>query len=112
MMQYKGYYAKTFIDEDAKLIHGELNGLRAVVTFQGRSVEEAEAAFHNSVDDYLDWCAARGKEPEKPFSGRFNVRIDPDLHAKAAVAASRLGISLNRFVEKALENEVICQLGV
>ncbi len=111
MMQYKGYYAKTSIDEDAKLIHGELNGLRSVITFQGRSVEEAEAAFHDSVDDYLDWCATRGKEPEKPFSGRFNVRVDPDLHAKAAVAAARLGISLNRFVEKALEDEAIYQLG-
>ena len=78
MMQHKGYYAKTFIDEDGKLIHGELNGLRAVVTFQGRSVEDAEAAFHDSVDDCLDWCATRGNEPEKPFPGRFNVRIDPD----------------------------------
>ncbi len=112
MMQYKGYYAETSIDEDAKLIHGELKGLRAVVTFQGRSVEEAESAFHDSVDDYLEWCAARGKEPEKPFSGRFNVRIDPDLHAKAAAAASRLGISLNRFVEKALQDESFSQLGV
>ncbi|MFH2114715.1 MAG: type II toxin-antitoxin system HicB family antitoxin, partial [Spirochaetota bacterium] len=104
---YKGYFGKTFIDEEAKLIHGELQGLRGVITFQGKSVEEAESAFHDSVDDYLDWCANRGKEPEKPFSGRFNVRIDPGLHAKAAVAASRLGISLNRFVEKAIEDEAM-----
>lgn len=107
MMHYKGYFAKTSIDEEAKLIHGELQGLRAVITFQGRSVEEAELAFHDSVDDYLDWCVQRGKDPEKPFSGRFNMRIDPDLHAKAAVAASRLGISLNRFVEKAIEAEAL-----
>lgn len=57
------------------------------------------------MDFYLDWCAERNKEPEKPFSGKLLVRTSPELHSRAAVAAARLGLSLNKYVEKAIEDE-------
>jgi predicted HicB family RNase H-like nuclease len=58
-----------------------------------------------SVDFYLEVCRDQGKEPEKPFSGRFVVRTSPDLHSRAATAAARLGLSLNKYGEKAIEDE-------
>jgi len=64
-----------------------------------------QKAFRDSVDDYLQFCATRGEEPEKPFSGRFPVRVSPALHRAAALAARRRGESLNAFVEHALERE-------
>jgi predicted HicB family RNase H-like nuclease len=102
-MHYKGYEAIVEFDADAGLFHGELVGLRDVVTFEGRSVEELQAALGDSVDDYLDFCASRGEAPERPFSGRFVVRTEPDLHRAAAVAAKRDGLSLNKWVAKALQ---------
>ena len=102
-MNYKGYEAIFEFDADAGCFHGELVGLRDVVTFEGRSVEELQAALADSVDDYLDFCASRGEAPERPFSGRFDVRTEPDLHRAAAVAAKRDGVSLNKWVAKALQ---------
>src|SRR5690348_5075496 len=102
MFEHKGYVGRPEIDEDAGLIRGEVAGLRAVVTFQGRTVDEARQAFRESIDDYLAWCAERGKPPEKPLSGRILVRSTPELHRALANRAVREGKSLNQVVVEAL----------
>ncbi|TVR62053.1 MAG: type II toxin-antitoxin system HicB family antitoxin [Spirochaetaceae bacterium] len=65
-------------DEQARIFHGEVIGLRDVISFQGTSVEELEKAMAESVDFSLAWCAERGKTPEKPFSGKLTVCIGYD----------------------------------
>jgi predicted HicB family RNase H-like nuclease len=104
-MKYKGYNGLVEIDDEAKIFHGEVIGLRDVITFQGKTVEELEKAMAESVDFYLEWCRERNKKPEKPFSGKFIVRTSPELHSRAAIAAARIGLSLNKYVEKAIEDE-------
>ena len=84
-MKYKGYIGRVEYDDDAKIFHGEVVGLRDVITFQGTTVAEIEKAFKDSVD-------------EKAFSGTFNLRIPPDLHAKLALQAKTMGLSLNSFI--------------
>ena len=79
---------------------------KAVITFYGTSVEELEREFRTSVDDYIEWCKEDGVEPEKPYSGKFNVRFSPELHEKAAVGAKILGISLNSFIERSVRDEL------
>lgn len=71
---------------------------RDVITFQGRSVDEIESAFRESVDDYLIFCSERGEAPDKPFSGRLMLRLPKDLHRDVFVGARRTGKSLNQFV--------------
>lgn len=66
MMEYKGYIGKVEIDEDAGILHGEIINIRDVITFEGQTVEELRQAFEESADDYLEFCAERGEEPEKP----------------------------------------------
>ena len=107
MMTYKGYIAKVEYDDENKVFSGMVVNTRSVITFQGTSVSELDNAFHESVDDYLDWCKEDGVAPEKPYSGRFNLRFEPELHQDAAIAAMDLGISLNRFVEKSVIDELI-----
>jgi len=65
MMNYKGYMGHGEYDAEAKLFHGEVIGLKDIITFQGTTVEEIEKAFRDSIDDYLMWCKERGEEPEK-----------------------------------------------
>ncbi len=101
-MSYKGYQARVAFDEEAEIFHGEVLNLRDVITFQGQSVAELKEAFADSVEDYLAFCKERGEEPEKPFSGQFLVRIEPDLHKALAAAARQAGVSLNKFVAMAL----------
>jgi predicted HicB family RNase H-like nuclease len=105
-MTFKSYEAIVEFDEDADIFHGEVVNLRDVITFQGRSVDELKRAFAESVDDYMAFCEARGKEAEKPFSGQFVVRAEPSLHKAMVGAAKRAGVSLNKWVTAALERAV------
>ena len=102
-MTYKGYQAKVEMDEEAGLFHGEVINTRDVITFQGRSVRELKKAFADSVDDYLEFCAARGEEPEKPFSGKFLVRVSPEMHREIMAEARQQGKSLNTYVSEKLQ---------
>lgn len=104
MMKYKGFEGVVQYDDDAKIFHGEVINTRTVITFQGTTVDEIETAFRDSVDDYLEWCAERGKEPEKPFSGKFVLRIPPELHRRLNLKAKRNNASLNSFIVKTLES--------
>jgi predicted HicB family RNase H-like nuclease len=106
MMRYKGYYGRVEYDDKAKIFHGELVGMRAVITFQGTNVEELEIAFKDSINDYLDWCKKRKKQPEKPFSGKLNLRMKQELHAKLASLAHQNKTSLNTFINNCLEKAV------
>jgi len=104
-MTYKDYTGIVTFDDEARIFHGEVIGLRDVITFQGQSVDELEKAMADSIDFYLDWCVERNKQPEKPFSGKVLLRTTSELHSRATVAAARVGLSLNKFIEKAIEDE-------
>jgi predicted HicB family RNase H-like nuclease len=104
MMQYKGYTGKVDFNDEADIFHGEVIGLRDVITFQGKTVDEVKEAFRESVNDYLGFCAKRGEEPEKPFTGKFMVRLPPDLHRKVYVPAKKSGSSLNSWILQTLEH--------
>jgi len=104
MMTYKGYHGTVSFDDESEIFHGEVTDLRDVVTFQGRSVDELKSAFQESIDDYLDFCSDRGEDPDKPYSGNFVLRIDPQLHRKLVALSRAEGESLNRWVESRLRS--------
>ena len=97
-MTYKGYSGSVRFDDEAELFHGEVIGLRDVVTFQGRTVDDLKQAFHDSIDDYLDFCESRDEDPDKPFSGKFLLRVDPVLHRRLAELSAHDGESLNNWI--------------
>jgi predicted HicB family RNase H-like nuclease len=101
-LKYKGYTGVVEFDEDSGSLHGRVIGLRDVITFQGESVAEVTQAFRDSVDDYLEFCARRNRDPEKPYSGQFVLRIDPRLHRTLSHAAEERGQSLTSLVEETL----------
>lgn len=101
-MNYKGYTGKFEYDADADIFHGEVLNLTDIITFQGRSIDELKEAIADSVEDYLEFCAQQGKAPEKPFSGRFNVRLSPELHQRIASLAARSGKSINTWMNESL----------
>jgi predicted HicB family RNase H-like nuclease len=105
MLTYKGYIGHVQFDEDAEIFHGEVVNTRDVITFQGDTVKVLMKAFKDSIDDYLAFCKERNEEPERPFSGRFNVRLAPELHREAYVAAKSAGMSLNTWVAEAIKHE-------
>ena len=106
MMDYKGYIGFVEYDSEAKLFHGDVINTRDVITFQGTTVDEIENAFRESIEDYISWCKDEGVEPEKPYSGKFNLRLSPELHKQVAITSKKMKISINNFVENALKNEL------
>ena len=110
MMKYKGYVGRVVYDPEANILHGEVVGIRDVVTFQAKSVEQVEQAFKDSVDDYLAFCKERGQKPDKPCSGKFVVRIGSELHRRANMLASLSGKSLNTLISECLDKELTSQM--
>jgi len=96
MLNYKGYLGHVEFDDENELFVGEVINTKDVITFQ----------FVESIDDYIDFCHERNEKPEKPFSGKFNLRISPELHREAYVAAKHSGMSLNSWVCDVLKHAV------
>lgn len=104
-MTHRGYEARIEFDDRDGMLHGQVAGIRDVVTFAGRSVDQVAAAFRDSVDDYIEFCEGDGKEPERPFSGELSVRISPGLHRVLDEIASKEQMSVDAWIAKRLQAE-------
>lgn len=100
--QHKGYTARPTLDIEAGTITGTVLGLRDVIHFEGKTIRQAEKAFRDSVNDYLAFCAENDREPEKPKSGKLQLRLDPRVHWQIATEAEAAGVSLNDWIVQRL----------
>ncbi len=106
MMEYKGYRAAVTFDDEADTFHGDVVNTREVIAFEGTSVAQLKKEFKFSIDDYLKACEERGRTPIRPFSGKISLRILPEVHRAAAIAARMEGKSLNAWIAEAVEEAV------
>ena len=105
-LTYKDYIGSVNFSEKDNVFFGKVEGINALVNFEGESVSEVRKAFHEAADDYLSYCEEEGIEPHKSYSGSLNVRISPEIHNKIAMLAKQAGISINAFIKEALEKQV------
>jgi len=105
-MRHKGYAARIEYSEEDGCFVGHIAGIRDVVGFHGESVKELRTAFEEAVDDYLETCEKRGREPLKAYSGKLMLRIPPDIHAAVAMAAEASGKSINQLVAEILDQNI------
>ena len=104
---YKDYIGSVHFNADDEVFFGKIEGVEDLITFEGNSVLEVKGAFEEAVNDYIELCKEKGKKLEKSYKGSFNIRIAPEIHKKAKRLALMKGISLNQFIQKAVEEEVI-----
>jgi len=102
-MRYKGYAARIEYDERNDIFVGRVLGMRDIISFHARSVPELHEAFRDALEDYLADCVEQGITPEKPASGKVMLRIRPEVHAAASVAARAAGKSLNQWADEVFE---------
>jgi len=105
-LRYKDFIGTVNFSEEDGVFYGKVLGINDSISFEGNSVNTLTEDFHDAIDEYLAFCEETGKDPQKSYKGSFSIRISPELHREAAVIASRTGISLNAFVEKAIYDEV------
>lgn len=103
MIEYKGYHASVEYDAEDDIFVGEVFGITDSLNFHGASVKELKEMFEQCIDNYLNLCEKINKKPDKEFKGSFNVRIPPEMHKKAALAAAKQKITLNQYVMKAID---------
>ncbi len=106
-LTYKSYTARIDFDERDNIFVGRLLGIKDVIGFHADNVADLREAFEESVEDYLDACAAIGKSPDKMVSGKVLLRLSPDIHAAAQIKAQSLGKSLNQWASETLSNAVM-----
>ena len=101
-MTYEGYAARIEFDAEDEIFTGRIAGIPDVIGFHAETVEELKLAFHEAVDDYVAACEKVGKSPQKPYSGNLMLRVAPEVHSRAALAAELAGKSLNQWSEEVL----------
>ncbi|MNN07523.1 HicB family protein [compost metagenome] len=106
-MRYKGYAARIEYDERDDIFVGRVLGIRDIISFHASSVPELHEAFRHALEDYLADCAEQGITPEKPASGKVMLRIRPEIHAAASVAARAAGKSLNQWADEVFEQAAL-----
>lgn len=109
-LTYKGYIGSVHFSEKDGVFFGKIEGINGLVNFEGESVKELTEAFHEAVDDYIEYCKVEGIEPHKSYSGTLNIRITPEIHSRIATLAKQTGVSINSFIKKALENQIATML--
>jgi predicted HicB family RNase H-like nuclease len=102
ILEHRGYRARVEFDAEDGLFFGRIASIQDGVTFHADSVADLVDAFREAVDDYLETCAKIGKRPERPYSGKLMLRVDPHVHAKSVEAAELAGKSLNQWTEEVL----------
>lgn len=105
-MNYRGFTARIDFDDRDNIFVGRLVGTRDIVSFQGDTVRKLRKAFIGAVKDYIDDCEARGVSPERESSGKLLLRLTPELHGQAVLAAQSAGISLNQWMSDLVRREV------
>ena len=106
LMTIDGYQAKIEYDEDLDLFRGDILGLNGGADFYGKNPKELRIEFKKSLETFLEVCLEKGIEPRRNFSGKFNLRIPPELHERLAIAAQAEGKSINSIAQEALQNRV------
>lgn len=102
IMSYKGYAARIEYSDDDACFIGHIAGIRDIVGFHGESVLELRQAFEEAVDDYVATCEKLKRTPQRPYSGKVMLRIEPSIHARVAMLAESQGKSLNAWAQEVL----------
>lgn len=108
-MSYQNYSAKIEYDSVDKIFVGHIVGIRDIVGFHGRTVEELESAFHEAVHHYLEVCEKIGQEPQRSYSGKLTLRIPPEIHMAVATAAEINSKSINQWASDVLKKAALSE---
>ena len=102
-MSHKGYSARVEYDERDNIFVGRVLGIRTIISFHGKTVDQLRKEFRSAVEDYVAECKDQGVSPEKPASGKILLRVPPEIHGAALVAAKASGKSLNQWATEVLQ---------
>ena len=105
-LTYKEYVGSIQFSPDDEVFYGKIEHINDLITFESDNAHDLKKSFEEAVEDYILYCYEKGTKPEKPFKGTFNVRVKPTVHKLAFIKAKERGLTLNKFIERAIEKEL------
>ena len=105
-LNYKDYIGSVSFSAEDEVFYGKIEHISDLIVFESDNAHDLKTAFEESVDDYISFCKEKGVKPDKLFKGSFNVRVKPSVHKLVYQKAIQQGMSLNKFIETALEKEL------
>ena len=106
-LEYKGYKGSVEYSKEDNCLFGKVQGMsKALILYEGQTLDELRQDFEAGVDSYIEGCRADGVEPAKPYSGRLNLRMSSELHSRMAAFVAASGTTINDFINKAIKNEL------
>ena len=105
-LEYKKFVGSVNFSEEDDVFFGKIEGINALVTFEGQTVAGLKKAFKEAVTDYIEFCKTKGIKAQKTYTGVLNVRLTPEIHRMAAMVATKSGTTLNGLIRKAVEKEL------
>ena len=106
-LEYKGYKGSVEYSKEDNCLFGKVQGMsKALILYEGQTLDELRKDFEEGIDSYIEGCKADGIEPAKPYSGKLNLRMSSELHSKVAAFVASKGITINDFINKAIKNEL------
>lgn len=111
-IQYKGYVGSVEFSETDGIFYGKVMGIRSLISYEGENAKELLADFHDAVDAYLEACNAEGKEPEVAFKGSFKIHLSPELHKKLFIYTATHQMSIDKYIENALEDSPAARMSI
>ena len=106
LMDFDGYKAVICYDPEIKMFRGEFAGLNGGADFYATNVEDLYKEGRQSLQEFLQVCEEEGIKPRKPYSGRLNLRIDPELHEAVALKAAAKNQSLNQLINESIRQAI------
>ncbi len=105
MLEHEGFIGEVDFDGNARTFYGKVVNANVLISFRGRTVDELEESFHDVVDTYLEDCRQEGRAPEKPYSGKITVRVEPTVHKRVAIKAAACKKSMNEYLCRLIEKD-------
>src|SRR5260370_38872182 len=106
LLRYKGFLGTVEFSEEDDVLFGRVIGIKDHISYEGATIKDLKKDFKEAVDYQIDYCKRNNLPIYKSLTGNFNVRINPELHQKIARASSEKGISLNKYVQEAIQSYV------
>jgi predicted HicB family RNase H-like nuclease len=106
VIEINGYRAVVQYDPEIDMFRGEFVGLNGGADFYAKDIDNLRHEAETSLKVFLEMCAEDGVAPRKEYSGKFNLRVSPQLHAELVTRATADGKSLNQWVADALRESL------
>lgn len=106
LLRYKGFLGTVEFSDEDNVLFGKVIGIRDHISYEGATIKDLKKDFKEAIDYQIAYCKKTNQPIHKSLTGNFNVRINPELHQQVARASTEKGISLNKYVQEAIQSYV------